>query len=180
MGDIIETYGIVRTVCGLIFVLAVFAGIVARWIMDEPSIIITTKNHQKTVPQNIDTNYAFSYMKVPLLTNRETKQYYVLKEITDSKNLLIFPKVRLMDLIAPKPGIRNIRGLKAKVMSKHVDFTICDQSLNVIAIIELDDSTHLRPDRKKRDQFVDSVLFGAGYRVIHTWAITSEILDFYQ
>ena len=128
----------------------------------------------------MDLKYAFSYMKVPLLTRREWGQYQILKEICDQKNLIICPKVRLLDLVAPRPGFRNSRGLKARVMSKHVDFVICTPDMNVVAIIELDDTTHLRPDRRKRDNFVDGVLFGAGYRVIHTWGITSDILDFLE
>ena len=118
-----------------------------------------------------------NYVKTPLLTKREWKQYYVLKEITDSKNLIICPKVRLLDLIVPRPGLRNAKGLRSRVMSKHVDFVICSQDMEVQAIIELDDTTHLRADRIKRDIFVDNALMGAGYRVIHTWQITSDILD---
>lgn len=123
-------------------------------------------------------SFSGSYVKTPLLTKREWKQYYVLKEIADSKNLIICPKVRLLDLIVPRPGIRNAQGLRSRVMSKHVDFVVCSYDMEVQAIIELDDNTHLRADRIKRDHFVDSVLTGAGYRVIHTWAITSDILDF--
>ena len=131
----------------------------------------------RTAPVNFNI-YSFSYVKTPLLTKREWTQYYTLKEIADSKNLIICPKVRLLDLVVPRPGIKNYRGLKTRVMSKHVDFVICSYDMEVQAIIELDDTTHLRADRIKRDEFVDSVLIGAGYRVIHTWNITSDILDF--
>lgn len=125
------------------------------------------------------TPYSNCYIKSPLLTKREWSQYHILKEIADSRELIICPKVRLLDLVVPRPGIRNYRGLKTRVMSKHVDFVICSPDMEVQAIIELDDTSHLRPDRIKRDQFVDSVLMGAGYRVIHTWNITTDILDFY-
>lgn len=122
-------------------------------------------------------NFSSAYQKVPLLTAREQKQYHYLKLLADQRNLLICPKVRLLDLVKPKPGSRNYRGLLQRVMSKHVDFVICAQDMEVLGIIELDDTTHLRQDRKQRDEFVDSVLLGAGYKILHVWEITSDVLD---
>lgn len=122
-------------------------------------------------------NFSSSYQKVPLLTAREQKQYHYLKQFADQRNLLICPKVRLLDLVKPKPGSKNYRGLLQRVMSKHVDFVICAQDMEVLGIIELDDTTHLRQDRKQRDEFVDSVLLGAGYKILHVWEITSDVLD---
>lgn len=123
------------------------------------------------------TGYAGLYTRVPLLTKREQKQYTYLKQIADNKNVLICPKVRLLDLVTPIHGVKNYKTLMSKVMSKHVDFVICTQDMNVLGIIELDDSTHLRQDRIERDEFVDTVLKSAGYKIKHTWEMTSDILD---
>lgn len=123
------------------------------------------------------TSYASAYIRVPLLTQREQRQYAFLKQIADEKNVLICPKVRLLDLVSPVHGVRNYKALLSKVMSKHVDFVICDQEMYVLGIIELDDSTHFRQDRIQRDEFVDTVLKGAGYKIKHTFEITSDILD---
>lgn len=123
-------------------------------------------------------SYGNSYVKVPLLTAREQAAYYELRKLTDQKGLLICPKVRLLDLVNPKQDARNQRALLQKVWSKHVDFVICNQNMSVACIIELDDTTHLRQDRIERDQFVDEVLKGAGYRIIHAWSITPDIFDF--
>lgn len=123
------------------------------------------------------TSYAGLYTRVPLLTKREQKQYAKLKQIADDKKLLICPKIRLLDLVTPVHGIRNYKILMSKVMSKHVDFVICNQEMYVLGIIELDDSTHLRQDRIERDEFVDTVLRSAGYKIKHTWEITPDILD---
>ena len=127
-----------------------------------------TKNH---------TNYEGLYMRVPLLTQREQKQYENLRKIANEKNVLICPKVRLLDLITPVHGVKNYKALLSKVMSKHVDFVICNQDMHVLGIIELDDNSHLRKDRIERDEFVDSVLRSAGYKIKHTWEITTDILD---
>lgn len=128
---------------------------------------------------NVDYgSFANSYEKVPLLTKREWNEYQILKEAAARRGLMICPKVRLLDLVEPKPNARNNKTLLNKVMSKHVDFVICNQDMEVICIIELDDTTHLRQDRMERDDFVDAVLRGAGYKIIHTWAMEPDILDF--
>lgn len=118
------------------------------------------------------------YTKVPLLTDREATEYRILKDAADKKNLLICPKVRLLDLLEPKQEAKNRDVLKTRVMSKHVDFVVCNQDMDVVCIIELDDTTHLRQDRIQRDQFVNDVLKGAGYKIIHTWGIEPDIFDF--
>lgn len=122
-------------------------------------------------------SYLNAYHAVPLLTNREQKEYQKLRQYAQEKNVLICPKVRLLDLVTPKPGSKNYKALLSKVMSKHVDFVICNQNMQVLGIIELDDTTHLRKDRIERDEFVDTVLKGAGYRIVHTWEICPEDLN---
>ena len=56
-----------------------------------------------------------------------------------------------------------------------MDFTVCDEKLNVLLILELDDSSHDAQNRKKRDAFVDAVLEGAGYTVLHSRDFQSDL-----
>lgn len=44
-------------------------------------------------------------------------------------------------------------------------------------IIELDDTSHDRKDRKERDNFVDEVVESVGYKIIHVRAITDDIIN---
>ena len=122
-------------------------------------------------------SYATEYQPVSLLTAREQKEYQKLRLYAQEANVLICPKVRLLDLVTPKTGRRNYQTLLRKVMSKHVDFVICNQDMKVLGIIELDDTTHLRKDRMERDEFVDAVLKGSGYKIVHTWEIKKEDMD---
>lgn len=138
-----------------------------------------TKRIPKVQSVYVDySGYKDSYVKKSLLTKREAEGYKILRDAAQKRNLLICPKVRLLDLVEPKQDARNHNALLTKVMSKHVDFVICNQDMEVICIIELDDTTHLRQDRIERDQFVDTVLKGTGYKIIHTWEITPDIFDF--
>lgn len=122
-------------------------------------------------------DYCSAYHAVPLLTSREQNEYQKLRVYAQERNVIICPKVRLLDLVNPKPGSKNYQTLLHKVMSKHVDFVICSQDMQVLGIIELDDTTHLRKDRIQRDEFVDTVLLGCGYKILHVWEITSNTLD---
>ena len=123
------------------------------------------------------TNYREAYQARQLLTKREHQEYLKLKQYADVRGWLICPKVRLWDLIEPKKGRSNRNELENKIRSKHVDFVLVDPELNVIGVLELDDSTHDREDRKSRDSFVRDALEGAGITMIQTRSITPDTLD---
>ena len=123
------------------------------------------------------TNYREAYQARQLLTKREHQEYLKLKQYADTRGWLICPKVRLWDLIEPKKGRSNRKELENKIRSKHVDFVLVDPELKVIGVLELDDSTHDREDRKSRDSFVRDALEGAGITMIQTRSITPETLD---
>lgn len=93
------------------------------------------------------------------------------------KELIICPKVRLLDLLEPRKDTQNYKTLFYKIQAKHVDFVICDQNLYVKAILELDDNSHNKKDREERDNFVDTILQDVGYKVIRTKYITEKTLQ---
>lgn len=127
-------------------------------------------------PSNI-TNYSDKYQARYLLTKNEWHNFKKLKAIADVKGYLVFPKVRLLDIIEPRRGIEHYKTLLYKIQAKHVDFIICDQNVHIKAVIELDDNSHYKENRKERDQFVEQVLKSVGYKVIRTKYITDDILD---
>lgn len=108
------------------------------------------KNVEKTKGE---PNYN-NYKKAKILTVREHKQYIMLKEITDNLDLIIFTKMRVADLITLK---NNNTGDFNRIKSKHIDFIVCNQFLDVICCIEIDDSTHQRKDRIARDKFINKL-----------------------
>ncbi len=124
-----------------------------------------------------DIDFSKAYQRRFLLTKNEWANYKKLKELADAAELVICPKVRLLDLVEPRKGEAKYKTLLYKIQSKHVDFVLCDRDLHVKAVVELDDSSHDRADRKERDQFVDTVLQGVGYTVIHTRAVTADTLN---
>jgi hypothetical protein len=84
-----------------------------------------------------------------------------------------FAQVRLAELANPVEGPNLRRGRRAlyAVIGKSVDFVICDVlTLDPVAAIEGDDSTHLLPERRARDAFVDAVFAEIGMPLLRVKA----------
>ncbi len=140
---------------------------------DTPTSLKTGKTESQDVVIDFSTAYQAKY----LLTKNEWAQYKKLKVIADEKGYVICPKVRLLDIIEPQKGHEKYKTLMYKIQAKHVDFVICDKDMHIKVIIELDDSSHDKKDRKERDEFVDLILQSVGYKVIHSRYIMNNILD---
>lgn len=117
--------------------------------------------------QNLSQNLFYKKCS-SLLTNNELAFYRALLPIATSKNLVIFSKVRIADLIKPAQK-ENWQTAFNKIKSKHIDFVLCDKITTYpILAIELDDLSHQKPDRQQRDIFVDKAFASAGLPIIHT------------
>jgi hypothetical protein len=89
-----------------------------------------------------------------LLSQNEAAFFRVLANVLGTR-YHISCKVRLADLIGCADKDWSSGGAN-RISQKHVDFVICDaRSSRIIAAVELDDSSHQRPDRRKRDDFIN-------------------------
>jgi hypothetical protein len=71
--------------------------------------------------------------------------------------LAISMKTRLADIVRCPPRLWET-AYGRRLSQKHVDFVLYDSfSTRIVAAIELDDRSHDRPERQRRDSFVDSV-----------------------
>jgi hypothetical protein len=76
----------------------------------------------------------------------------------------VFGKVRLADVIKPKPGMTRSARQAAfnQIQSKHLDFVVCDPGdLSIQFAVELDDSSHNKPSRQSRDAFLEQAMAAA-------------------
>jgi hypothetical protein len=94
-------------------------------------------------------------------------------DVAIGRNYRAFAQVRLAELAEPalsgNPTLRR-RALNG-VMAKSVDFVICDGlSLDPVAVIEVDDRTHLRLERRERDAFVNAVFAEIGVPLLRVTA----------
>jgi len=106
---------------------------------------------------------ALPYRRHPVLSPWERSVLpQLLRQLPPGTHLC--PQVRLADLLSitvHDPAARRVA--LNRVASKSVDFVIADiASGEALLVVELDDSSHLRPDRQTRDVFVNEVLRSAG------------------
>lgn len=126
----------------------------------------------------------YPYNRKYLLTKNEWNFYRKIKPIIDKNNMHILAKVRLADLIEVRKGLEYGEQQKwfAKIRSKHIDFVICNpENLQILFLIELQDSSHNKADRIERDNFVNSILDSCGYKIcwINNDSLISEKLQIF-
>lgn len=101
----------------------------------------------------------------PLLSETEKKLFNILEKIAPN-DVLIFPKVRVADVLQPRAetGSDEWRLARRRISIKHFDFIVCDKSsYEVRFIIELDRAIH---ETKKPDSY-------AGF--LHTICGTADL-----
>ncbi|MDG2469874.1 MAG: DUF2726 domain-containing protein [Pirellulaceae bacterium] len=97
-----------------------------------------------------------------LVTKSELLFFHELRTAVDG-DWEIFGMVRIADILKVPKGIKQRRAWLNKILSKHIDFVLCDSdTLEVMVAIELDDPSHNRPHRIERDQFVNTAFADAG------------------
>lgn len=107
------------------------------------------------------------HIKRPFLTNRERAFYKKLNSILNG-SLSIMCQVRLVDVVAINPKYRGGKmGLAyfRRISQWHCDFVLIDDDFNIRCVIELDDNSHNRADRAKRDQYFNLTLNQAGIKL---------------
>ena len=91
------------------------------------------------------------YQRGRFLTTNE-KSFLMTLDAALGRNYRAFAQVRLVELASPTLGANPASRRQALngVMAKSVDFVICDVlTLDPVAVIEVDDRSHLLPERQQ-------------------------------
>lgn len=105
----------------------------------------------------------YKYKKKPLLTDNEVEFFNrIVKAVPES---YVFCQTSMGGIIDganfdPRDRIASFM----KIAAKRLDFLVCDKNLNIIAVIELDDRSHI--GRRRKDAERDAILSGAGIKTI--------------
>lgn len=99
------------------------------------------------------------YFARSVLTDFETKMFLRLKKACPHPQYHVLAQVAFSALITS----RELK-LRNKFNRKVTDFVVLNQHMQVIAIVELDDPSHL--NKKAEDQQRDSMLKDAGYCIL--------------
>ncbi len=105
------------------------------------------------------------YQSKHFMTAREREFFRELCRALAGYPLLVMAQVRLVDVVQVCPGFSEAenRRLFRQISQWHCDYVVVDQQdFTVRAIIELDDRSHLRPERQRRDALFNLVVIQAG------------------
>jgi len=98
-----------------------------------------------------------------LLTKAERSFYGLLTSLVQHRDVVVFAKVRLGDLLYLPSNTKERTSYWNKVQAKHIDFVLCDSAtVKPLLAIELNDSSHKQQSRAERDDFVCQALEAAG------------------
>ncbi len=103
-----------------------------------------------------------------LMSVPERKFYRVLLQQIDGKKYDIFPQVPLSRIVEVTEKGKNFWKYHNKINKKIVDFVVFKKPhYEPVLVIEYDDSSHNKKERRKRDEFVNRVLKKANLPIIH-------------
>lgn len=108
-----------------------------------------------------------------LMTSPEMVMYQRIRDAYPDK--LIFVQVALNQLIKAESSESKWKtdySLFGKISSKSIDFVICDLNSGPLLAIELDDKSHMKPDRMKADAQKNEALKQAGV-VLHRFNVSN-------
>jgi hypothetical protein len=107
------------------------------------------------------------YAKQPL-THVEQALYFRL--VNALPDCVILAQVQYSRFLGVKRGAHNPLSVLNSIQQKSADFLVCDKSLTVLAVIELDDASHARRSRRLSDTKKEAVLKVAGIRLVR-WQV---------
>jgi len=99
-----------------------------------------------------------------LLSRREKRFYQSLVALYPDHRILV--QVALSQLINIDRNHPQSESIRARYKQLVADFVLCRPDLSVVAVIELDDRTHLWPKRKAADARKNKALADAGIRLV--------------
>ena len=103
------------------------------------------------------------FVKDSLLTKTEIKYYNLLCSILGDR-FLVLPQINLASVIDKKGG-NNFRN----ELFRNADFGVFDYNYRPIFLVEINDNTHFRKDRRERDKKVNEICEKAGLPILTLW-----------
>ena len=103
------------------------------------------------------------FAKEAFLTPTEIEYYNILSALIGD-NYLLFPQINLATVV-DKEYVYNSR----TDLFRNIDFGVFDYNFKPILLIEINDNSHIRKDRKERDEKVADILKKAKLPLVTFW-----------
>lgn len=102
------------------------------------------------------------YAKKPLSQAEQVLYFRLIQALPEH---IVLAQVQLSRLLGVKKG-NNFQAWYNRINRMSADFLVCNKDSSIVAVIELDDSTHQREDRQAADAKKDKALASAGVRIV--------------
>jgi hypothetical protein len=122
----------------------------------------------KLIPEREERGTRGLYAKRPLSTPEQIL-YFRLREALPER--IVLAQVSLSRILGVENGLES-RAWRNKISQKSADFVVCRRDATVVAVIELDDASHERGDRRAADATKEQALSAAGIPLIR-WMATA-------
>lgn len=106
------------------------------------------------------------YPRKPLSAVEQILYFRLIKALP---NHIVLAQVQLSRLLGVKKG-NNYLAWANRINRMSADFVVCTKDSTILAVIELDDSTHNAKNRQEADAKKDKALGDAGVK-IHRWNV---------
>lgn len=104
-----------------------------------------------------------TYMPLPILTATEIRFWGLLYQA--APGCYIFPQVAVSAILTiQSESYDHFWEVMKKYQSARIDFVVCDQQLNILALVELDDQVN--DQRRAKDAEIDYITRQAGYKTV--------------
>lgn len=102
------------------------------------------------------------YAKKPLSQPEQVLYFRLIEALPDH---IILAQVQLSRFLGVEKG-HNYQSWSNRINRMSADFVVCNKDFSIVAVIELDDSTHQKPDRQTADAKKDKALGAAKVKII--------------
>ena len=127
------------------------------------NLVSRNASHKRKVFKNNSYRYT---AKRSLMSNTES-DFFVKLQRTVAERYYVFPQVHLSAILDHRVKGQEWQYAFRHINGKSVDYVLCDKATLMPAYaIELDDYTHDRPERKKRDEEVERIFAGANLPLV--------------
>ncbi len=112
---------------------------------------------------------SYDYDKINFLFTPAEKKFLAVLEKTVNSKYRIYGKVRIADIVKPKKRLstKNWWNQFARISSKHFDYVLCSSDkIEPLLVIELNDKSHKKQNRAKRDIEVDKICRSANLPIL--------------
>ena len=125
-------------------------------------ILVNIFKSKSKAPED-ESKEAWPYFPKPTMSRREQVLYFRLVKALPEQ--IVLAQVQLSRILGVKKGY-SFKFWYNRINRMSADFVVCNKDSRVVAVIELDDSSHEREDRKIADVKKNKALTSAGIRIV--------------